>query len=56
MEAAKVTNNLGEIETVVANGIKNQILQLVDNFQQVLAERSHCERRRGREILMILPK
>lgn len=33
--------NLGQIERVVANGVEDQVLQLVDGRQQVVAEGSH---------------
>lgn len=42
--------NLRQIERVVANGVEDQVLQLVDGRQQVVAESSHvaeCGWKRG---------
>jgi hypothetical protein len=36
-----VAYNLREIEGVIANGVEDQVLQLIDGPQQVVAERSH---------------
>jgi hypothetical protein len=33
--------NLGQIQGIIADGVENKILELVDNVQQVLAQRSH---------------
>lgn len=35
------TNNLRQIERVVADGVEDQVLQLVDHTEQVLSERGH---------------
>jgi hypothetical protein len=34
-------HNLGEVEGVAADGVEDQVLQLVDSGEQILAERSH---------------
>lgn len=39
-----------EVQRIIANGIKNQILQLFDGSKKILTQRSHVElelRRRG---------
>jgi hypothetical protein len=33
--------NLGQVQRVIANGIENQVLELVDGGEQVLAEGGH---------------
>lgn len=41
---------LREVQRIAANGIKNQILQLVNGSKKILTQRSHAElelRRRG---------
>jgi hypothetical protein len=35
------TYNLGEIEGVIANGVEDQVLQLVDGDEQILTESCH---------------
>lgn len=35
------THNLRKIETIIADGVEDEILQLVDSGQQILAESSH---------------
>jgi hypothetical protein len=41
-EGVKGTYDLGEIQTVSADGVEDQVLQLVDDAEQVIAESSHC--------------
>jgi hypothetical protein len=35
------TNNLREIQRIIADGVEDQILQLVDHTEQVFSEGSH---------------
>lgn len=35
--------NLWQIQGVVANGVEDQILELVDGAEQILAESCHCD-------------
>lgn len=37
------TYNLGEIQAIISNGIKDQILQLVDYAEQIFTESCHFE-------------
>ena len=38
------TNNLREIQRIIADGVEDQVLQLVDHTEQVFSEGSHsCE-------------
>jgi hypothetical protein len=38
------TNNLREIERIIADGVEDQVLQLVYYSKEIFAERSHvCE-------------
>jgi hypothetical protein len=41
IRVAKNAYNLRKIQGVTANGVENQILQLVDRDEQILAECSH---------------
>lgn len=41
--AGEWAHNLREVERIVADGIEDQILQLVDDVEQVLTERRHGE-------------
>ena len=35
--------NLWQIQGVVANGVEDQVLELVDGAEQILAESCHCD-------------
>jgi hypothetical protein len=35
------TNNLRKIQRIIADGVEDQILQLVDHAEQVFSESSH---------------
>lgn len=42
------TYDLGQVEGVAADGVEDQILQLVDGAEEVLAEGSHDDEGRSR--------
>lgn len=54
MFIARGAYNLGQVERVVANGVEDQVLQLVDGRQQVIAECSHGAGCRSSQVLVAL--
>jgi hypothetical protein len=47
-----IAYNLWQVEGIGADGVEDQVLQLVDSREQILAESSHGDR--GEEVVIIV--